>query len=316
MTILPCKKASELADDAKELAWLVEGLWGDGAVGILGGEPKSCKSILSLELAIAVSSGKSCLSCFPVPSPGRVILYAAEDSSQIVKSRLGGIAAARGVALADCDIQVITVESLRLDKADDVAALEETVAALAPKLLILDPFVRLHRIDENSSAEVAVILANLRLIQRRHGTAILVVHHAKKNGGSARAGQALRGSSEFHAWGDSNLYMRRAASDRLSLTIEHRAAPSRTGIPIALKIEGGNLSLEIQEEENQPTLTMRPTSVARIEQALTSNPSPTSLSALREASGLRTATLCATLKTMLDEGLVRKTQAGYILGAQ
>jgi hypothetical protein len=24
-----------------------------------------------------------------------------------------------------------------------------------------------------------------------------------------RAGQALRGSSEFHAWGDSNLYLRR-----------------------------------------------------------------------------------------------------------
>src|SRR5215813_8969665 len=32
----------------------------------------------------------------------------------------------------------------------------------------------------------------------------LVVHHAKKGAGNIRAGQALRGSSEFHAWGDSN----------------------------------------------------------------------------------------------------------------
>ena len=30
-----------------------------------------------------------------------------------------------------------------------------------------------------------------------------------------RAGQALRGSSEFHAWGDSNLYLRRDADDRI-----------------------------------------------------------------------------------------------------
>jgi hypothetical protein len=33
----------------------------------------------------------------------------------------------------------------------------------------------------------------LRELQRRHGTAVLVVHHARKGGGGVRAGQALRG---------------------------------------------------------------------------------------------------------------------------
>jgi hypothetical protein len=46
----------------------------------------------------------------------------------------------------------------------------------------------------------------------------------EKGAGNARAGQALRGSSEFHAWGDSNLYLRRDGDD-LTLTVEHRAAP-------------------------------------------------------------------------------------------
>jgi len=76
-----------------------------------------------------------------------------------------------------------------------------------PKLLVLDPFVRLHRIDENLSGEVAPLLAYLRELQRRFHVA--VVHHARKGGAKLRAGQALRGSSEFHAWGDSNLYLRR-----------------------------------------------------------------------------------------------------------
>ena len=66
--------------------------------------------------------------------------------------------------------------------------------AAEPRLLILDPFVRLHRIDENASGEVAPLLAYLRELQRRHGLAVLVVHHAK-GAGRARAGQALRGSS-------------------------------------------------------------------------------------------------------------------------
>ena len=136
---------------------------------------------------------------------GRVLLFAAEDALHIVRRRLEGISAAAGVALADLDIQVITASTVRLDLEADRRNLAETVARLQPRLLILDPFVRLHRIDENASGEVAPLLAYLRELQRRHGVAVLVVHHAKKGGGGIRAGQALRGSSEFHAWGDSNV---------------------------------------------------------------------------------------------------------------
>ena len=42
-----------------------------------------------------------------------------------------------------------------LDLSADRIALQEAVARLQPRLLILDPFVRLHRIDENASGEVA-----------------------------------------------------------------------------------------------------------------------------------------------------------------
>ena len=144
-----------------------------------------------------------------MPRPGRVLLYAAEDAHHIVRQRLEGICSAAGLALADLDVQVITGPTVRLDLEIDRKALDATIAKLAPRLLVLDPFVRLHRIDENASGEVAPLLAYLRELQRRHGVAVIVVHHAKKGAGRARGGQALRGSSEFHAWGDSNLYLRR-----------------------------------------------------------------------------------------------------------
>src|ERR1022692_632471 len=95
------------------------------------------------------------------------------------------------------------------------------VPALRPTLLVLDPFVRLHRVDENVSAEVAPLLDFLRTLQRRYQTAVVLVHHARKGAAHLRAGQALRGSSELHAWGDSNLYLRRTGdSDQLALAIE------------------------------------------------------------------------------------------------
>src|SRR5204862_2309568 len=111
----------------------------------------------------------------------------------------------------------------------DRDALTATVAELRPKLLVLDPFVRLHRVDENLSGEVAPLLAFLRELQRRFHVSVVLVHHARKGGAKMRAGQALRGSSEFHAWGDSNLYLRRHG-DQLALSIEHRAAASTAGV--------------------------------------------------------------------------------------
>ena len=154
-----------------------------------------------------------------------MLLYAAEDALHVVRTRLEGICRAAAVTLADVPIHVITAPSLRLDLAEDRQQLQTTVATLRPLLLVLDPFVRLHRIDENASSEVAPLLAYLRELQRRFALAVVLVHHARKGAGSLRGGQALRGSSELHAWGDSNLYLRRI-DDRLLLSIEHRAAPS------------------------------------------------------------------------------------------
>ena len=89
---------------------------------------------------------------------------------------------------------------VRLDIELDQKRLEETDRALRPVLLVLDPFVRLHRIDESASAEVAPLLDFLRGLQRRYQTAVVLVHHARKAAAHLRAGQALRGSSELHAW--------------------------------------------------------------------------------------------------------------------
>ena len=45
-------------------------------------------------------------------------------------------------------------------------------------------------------------------MQRTYHTAIALVHHASKKH-RAQPGQALRGSSDLHAFGDSNAYLAR-----------------------------------------------------------------------------------------------------------
>jgi len=315
--LLPFRPARDLVAVPEERRWLIDGLWAAEAVGIVGGEPKCCKSFLALDMAVAVASGAPCLGRFPPAERGRVLLFAAEDALHIVRRRLEGIALAAGSALDDLDIQVITAPTLRLDLLDDRDRLAHTVEHLRPRLLILDPFVRLHRIDENLSGEVAPLLAYLRELQRRHAVAVVLVHHARKGAARARAGQALRGSSEFHAWGDSNLYLRRHGDD-LVLTVEHRAALSTSGLHVALKAEGDALALRVLDAPSvvAATATVAPTAIEKIERALADATMPLTIAALRAACRIRNKNVALALATLSAEGRVRKTAAGYLLASR
>ena len=71
-------------------------------------------------------------------------------------------------------------------------------------MLLLDPLVRLHGIDENHAGDVAELLAYFRSLQRELGLSVVLVHHTRKNAADGvAAGQGLRGSGDIHAFGDS-----------------------------------------------------------------------------------------------------------------
>jgi hypothetical protein len=314
--MLPFLPAHRLATRPVERRWLIDELWADEAVGIVGGEPKCCKSFLALDMAVAVASGTACLRHFTVPHAGRVVLFAAEDALHIVRERLHGICRTAGVALDSLDVQVITAPSVRLDLEQDRKSLVETIDELSPKLLILDPFVRLHRIDENVSGEVAPLLAYLRELQRKFHMAVVLVHHARKGAGKERAGQALRGSSEFHAWGDSNLYLRRR-EEQLVLSIEHRAAASRGGIRLRLAMDRDTAALAIADDPIVPSAEPQPVPLhEQIRQALAASHTPLTVVDLRRTCRVRTSTLCDALAALVADGPVTKSGRGYKLNGR
>lgn len=302
---LPVVRAAELDDGDTLPRWLVDTLWARAAVGVLGGAPKCCKSWLALDLAVSVATGTACLGAFDVDDAGPVLLYMAEDAAPVVKARLTGICRARSLDLASVPIHVITVPVLRLDRGRDQARLRDAVRRYAPRLLVLDPFVRLHRIDENDAGEVSALLGYLRTLQRQHDVAVLVVHHARKNGGAgAQAGQSLRGSGDFHAWGDSNLYVRRQ-KDALVLTIEHRAAAAPD--PLRLQLVAGDDALvhlalasgDASSEHDAPR-----------------DLDPIVLDALRRAGALSRSQLRAELRVRnerLGDALVRLVASGAVI---
>jgi hypothetical protein len=160
------------------------------------------------------------------------------------------------------------------------------------------------------------LLAYLRELQRRHGMAVLLVHHARKGAANARAGQALRGASEFHAWGDSNLYLRRDGDgDRLTLSVEHRAAPPLGPMAVALTQRGPALALELVERAAEPETAPHTSLDDRILAALAEAASPIQFADLRQRCRVRAATLYERLAALSAASRIAKTGDGYCLAA-
>lgn len=305
---LPVVRVGEISREEDAQRWLVEGLWGESSVGVIGGAPKCAKTWLGLDLALSVATGTACLGRYAVPQAGPVLVYLAEDALPIIRQRVAGMARHRGLDLAAVELYVITAATLRLDRDPHRARLFETARRVRPRLLLLDPLVRLHGIDENHATEVAELLSYFRSLQRQLDLSVVLVHHTRKNAAAgAAAGQGLRGSSDIHAFGDSNLYLRRSGQ-RLVLSSEHRAAAASP--PVTLELVAGNAQTthlevvaELQDEHRRDLqeqvleLLAQGAVLSRVK--------------LRSVLAVKNERLGEILTSLEQTGRIRRTSAGW-----
>ncbi|MCO6453952.1 MAG: AAA family ATPase [Pirellulaceae bacterium] len=315
---LPLVRVAAIESENHAPRWLVEQLWGASSVGVIGGAPKCAKTWLGLDLAVSVATGTACLGSYAVPEPGPVLIYLAEDALPVVRERVAGIARHRGLDLDTVEVHVITAPALRLDRDPHREQLFETARRLRPRLLLLDPLVRLHGIDENHAGEVAGLLAYFRSLQRRLDLSVILVHHTRKNAAAGvAAGQALRGSGDLHAFGDSNLYLRRTR-ERLVLSTEHRAAPAAP--PVCLQLVASDTAtthLEVvgglreEKRRRQPRAGTPARDLQEEVLALLASGAVLTRAKLRDRLSVKNERLGQVLQSLERSGRVRRTSAGW-----
>jgi len=308
---LPVVRAVDLARRSPQQRWLVRDFWAQQAQGIIGGAPKLGKSWLGLDLAVSVASGTACLGRFEVVEPGRALIYLAEDAEPAVRERIEAICEHRGVGLATLDLHVITAPAIRLDCEEDQQRLECTLQQLRPRLLVLDPLVRLHRLDENSAQDISRLLGMLTELSRRYELAIALVHHAAKKH-RTRPGQALRGSSDLHAWGASNAYLAQTR-DGLLLTLEHREALALE--PLRLELvsnkDGAQTHLEVVDHQAKAEATLTQRVIDELRQAT----KPLLRQELRQRLRVNNARLGDALRSLDQGGSIQRGTCGWCLPA-
>jgi hypothetical protein len=208
-------------EDSPPPKWLVDDIWLDKSIGFFVGPPKVRKSIISLEMAIAIASGTPFMGQYDVAERGSVLIVAKEDTKNAIHARARGLMTARGIPTTIPDRDLVQELSLIKDKKTltqeqrqtltqsqilrniriksetgfilDMKSVEQialycahlqTLGIPPVKLIILDPLLRLLPVgtDLNSAVDVNdKVIVPVSMLSALTGASVMVVHHMGKS---------------------------------------------------------------------------------------------------------------------------------------
>jgi hypothetical protein len=225
-----------LAREIPDPLWHVDDMIAGGGCTMVPGTPKSAKSLLMLDLAVATATGGKWLGR-KVNCPGTVLLMDCETSARRMKERIERLRKGRGLLRADLgNLHVLRSPPPLLNRDENLNVLRALVWSEEPALVIVDPLIRFHDLEENSAAEMSTLLTGLRSLTQETGTTLVVVHHMSKVTEGRRLGQAIRGTSDFHGWYDSAIGVTRDGQE-LALSFEARDCPDQPDLNVLLEVD-------------------------------------------------------------------------------
>lgn len=168
----------------------------DGGVG---------KTALRIAQAVALATGRELTGEHIFVRPCRVLLVSFEDDKDELDRRVAAVlkhygippdevtgrlflAAPKGIKLLELKEGALRSGALR-------TWLEDAIAAYRPDLLVLDPFVKTHALNENDNNQMDMVCDDLAALAIEHDIAIDAPHHTRKGVQSPGDADAGRGAS-------------------------------------------------------------------------------------------------------------------------
>lgn len=187
--VLNLRRVGDFMNEKHVVDWLVQDFLTVGGFSVIAGSPKSGKSTLTRQLAVAISRGGEFLG--RQAKQGKVLYLALEEQDAMLQHQFRKL----GVREED-EIYIHTGGISGKDRIDVISA---AIHELSPVLVVGDTLGLLADIkDLNNYNEVNVALAKYRDIARKTKAHIITVHHTNKGEGTG-ANRILGSNAIFGA---------------------------------------------------------------------------------------------------------------------
>lgn len=184
--------------------WLIEDLWENNSVGVIGAPSKSFKSTLTLNLACAVATGK--------PFDGRevkqgaVLIIQGENNLSMEQHKIYSITGKTELPIYFVDDNITM---------DHIYKLKDSIIELGIKLLIIDPMYLLFGSgDINKHKDIVLRLEMLSNLSKKTNCSIMLVHHSRKLERGAKIQTSdMYGSAFIEGWYESMILLQRQSNN-------------------------------------------------------------------------------------------------------
>lgn len=210
-------------DEVKENQDIVgNGILNENSLLLIVGRPKSGKSFLAMNFGLAISSGID-FAGFNIKKAEKVLLLSAEGGYLSNRRRL----IAMKQKINECEFNEFYMSTLSyfpINEQSNYKSLYDYINKEKPKVLIIDPFIKFHNVDENTSSQIMEILGKIRFLIEKFSLSVILVHHSGKN--ESRGG---RGSNAIEGEYDSSITIKRSKGSnnaQLYFDLRHEESPN------------------------------------------------------------------------------------------
>ena len=299
----------------EKIRWAVEEWLPSATVAFVISPPGGFKTWLMLDLAESIASGRKFLGQFAVVEPGPALIIQQEDFHGQIVSRLSTIVAVKtgtefvggkgedfeAKVPVDIPIHFHPDRALRFENAGAMASLEERVAEIRPKIVIIDPLYAAARVDDYM-AKTAEQMLPLKKMRDRYGCSFLIVHHTKKNTEGAARREGAGGSQFLNAVMETGWQIR-ATDDEASIVVSRHFKVSKNPAPVSVSF-GISTEIPYRYEVSCSEVTADKKNRDLVE--VVEKHGPIDVDGVAERLKKHRTTIARKLKKLFDDGAISK----------
>ena len=206
--------------------WIIDHLILGSAVTVLTAPGGSGKTTFTTALALSIATGKPILD-MTVYNPGCVWIWNLEDDLDELERSISAARQHHGIEKAEIFGRLFVNSALdgselctAMEGRDGMTLAEPVFDRISAQItdngisvLIIDPFVSSHAVEENSNTKIDKIAKAWARVARKTGCAIILVHHTSKAGAGDVISASARGASALTSAARGVLVINKMAAD-------------------------------------------------------------------------------------------------------